>query len=333
MNVTVEICKQVNLLKLVEIEVPEVKGTFNGRFTREVACPKCGGHTRFRYRCDLNDHSERVFCSHCAPGGLNAIKYAMWMHDYGYKDAVKWLLGVGQKVGPANKYVPPPLVPLDPQIAIRCHEAPGIWREYFYSRGINDEWIDRAMLGYSLEYGRYAIPCFQKNDQGVNELWGIQYRMRPEVERRIRERGEKPARYLSEKGGHNHRLFNTDAVSKPLPYALVVEGPLDALSLSGFGIPAVACFHGNNKSKAWDTAWNKHLSQVSSILIIPDNDVSGMGDLIALSKLNDIPRAAIYRLPGEFKDAGKLIEHYVPQGRDAVAAALSQWLGKPLLKD
>ena len=332
MSVTVDVCKQVNLLKLVEIEVPEVKGTFNGRFTQEVACPKCGGHTRFRYRCDLRDHTERVFCSHCAPDGLNAIKYAMWMHDYDFENAVKWLVGVGQKVGPANKYVPPPLVPLDPQIAIRCHEAPGTWREYFYSRGINDEWIDRAMLGYNLEYGRYAIPCFQKNDQGVNELWGIQYRMRPEVERKIRERGEKPVRYISEKGGHNHRLFNTDAINRPLPYALVVEGPLDCLSLGSFGVPAVAGFHGNNKSKAWDTSWNKYLRQAARIYIIPDNDRNGMGDLIAFSKLNDIPHSAICRLPCAFKDTGEFIRHYMKQGHDAVTKMLIQWLNNPLMK-
>ncbi len=74
------------------------------------------------------------------------------------------------------------------------------------------------------------------------------------------------------------------------------------------------CESPGSSSYGWPRArcWNSPPRNIGTILIIPDNDASGMGELIALSKLNNIPRSRIHRLPDNFKDVGKLIESWLP---------------------
>ena len=108
---------------------------------------------------------------------------------------------------------------------------------------------------------------------------------------------------------------------KQLPYLLVVEGPLDALMLTSLGRPAVAAFQGNNRSRAWESAWNRWLLALT-VMVVPDDNRSGDGMLFALDKCNNIPHSVTKMLPSGMKDAGELYQ-------SGGARAISEWLGLP----
>jgi DNA primase len=133
-------------------------------------------------------------------------------------------------------------------------------------------------------------------------------------------------RYVSEPGSHNQRLFNADFVNRRLRAVLVVEGVLDCISLRAYGIPACAAFQGNNLSKPWRDEWNRYLRNVDSVLIVPDNDASGVGARIAEGKLKAIPHSRILRLPSGYKDVGE----YMAGNRENVKEKLLEWLGDRL---
>lgn len=327
---------QVDFKSLLEREVPALRGRIGERYSREVACPFCGGTTRFRYRAASERYQvERVFCSHCAPRGLTAVQFVMRRYDLRYGEAVVWLTNQSMRLEPLRVVPCPPDWPLPMRVALaHHHRKPDTWRNYFRSRGITDDLIDRYRLGYSGT--RYAIPCFLLNQEtGEEELWGIQYRIRPQVEGALKAQGVKITKYLSERGSHNHRLFNADFVNSELPQVLVVEGPLDCITLRRFGIPAVATFQGNNKAKAWDTHWNAYLKQVATVLVIPDNDSNGMGELFARQKSCDIPRSHIHRLPPGVKDVGELIGGWLKIGMSEpeIQANLNVWLDRPNIRN
>ena len=317
-----EIRRTADLLKIVEQDVPALAGRFNGRYTPEVPCPKCGGNTRFCVRLG-EDGVMWVFCRRCAQKGLDAVDYIMWRDGItGFKEAVKWWQD-GSKLTrntfPGKSFGPPN--PLDMTIADTHHATLAGHRGYFRSRGISDELIARHKLGWNASWKRYAIPCIVEGN-----LWAIQYRIRPELEKVLKAAGKKYCKYLSEKGGHNKQLFNAEVCGgEQLPYLLVVEGPLDALMLTSLGRPAVAAFQGNNRSRAWESIWNKWLLALT-VMVVPDNDRSGDGMLFALDKCNNIPHSIIKMLPSGMKDAGELYQ-------SGGARAISEWLGlRPLRK-
>ncbi len=326
---------QVDFQKLLEAEVPQLRGKFGPRYSQEVACPFCGGTTRFRYRAASERYEiGRVFCSHCAPNGLTAVQFVMRQHNMGFAEAIAWLANRPVTQNAASRIVPrEPDRPLVFKLAERMNVyRPDRWRAYFHGRGIIDELINTYLLGYNGE--RYAIPCTLIDPQtGERQVWGIQYRIRPEVEEKLKVRGERYEKYLSQKGGHNKRLFNADFVNRKLPYVLVVESPLDCILLRRFGYPACAAFQGNNKARAWEVAWNTYLKQAVSVLVIPDNDANGMGDLFAAQKVCDIPKSHIHRLPDGVNDVGKLIEPWLLRNEETVQRNLYMWLGRPPLSD
>jgi len=293
-----EIVQEANLLALVEHDVPVLRGTFNGRYTWEVPCPKCGGVTRFRYRAAKGEYPEMVFCSHCAPKGLHAISYAMWLYDMDFPEACSW---VSNKPKVDTRYSAPVSLPkpISPAIALQYYRQLGNRRAYYRSRGISDEMIDRHKLGWNPYIRRYSIPCWKQNpDSGELECWNIQYRITPEEEKRLKAAGIRYAKYLSEKGSHNH-LFNADVSVDGVNIIYIVEGRLDALALTSHGFPTVA-------NPTWQAAWNKYLN-AQHVIIIADRDANSVGELKAHDKLLAIPHAHIIYPPPPHKDSGEFI--------------------------
>src|ERR1700674_2193411 len=84
-----DLLAHVDLWPVVAHDIPALGGTFNGRYSREVACPKCGGKTRLRFRL-CEDGLQRIYCSHCAEQGLNALDYIMWRDGVDFKTALRW---------------------------------------------------------------------------------------------------------------------------------------------------------------------------------------------------------------------------------------------------
>ncbi len=204
---------------------------------------------------------------------------------------------------------------IDPSIADQMHANLGSHREYFHSRGISDRQIDLHKLGWTSKYGgRYTIPCYAGYPDLLDSqvLHGIQMRASDPADER---------RYISVTGSRNNVIFNSVATigngqrgadQKKLKAVVIVEGPLDALAITSaledHGVVGVAPFRGNNKFHAWEREWNQCVSGAMDRLIVPDNDKSDTGDLIAFSRLNEIPRSRIIRLPDKYKDCGEAIK-------------------------
>ena len=161
-----EIRRTADLLKIVEQDVPALAGRFNGRYTPEVPCPRCGGTTRFSVSVDGNG-VMRVFCRHCAIKGLDAVDYIMWREDgiTGFKEAVKWWQD-GSKLTRntfSGKSLEPPK-PLDMTITDTHHAALGPHNAYYRSRGISDELIEKHKLGWNAQVEPLRHPLHRRRE-------------------------------------------------------------------------------------------------------------------------------------------------------------------------
>jgi len=301
------ILRGANLLALVERDAPVLQGKFACERSPEVPCPKCGGETRFRLRL-CRDGIMRAFCSHCAPRGLDAFGYLMWRDGLDLKSAIAWWAG-DSTLGAADfvRAKPEPAVPLDPAIAEAMHNGLGERAAYFRDRGIPDHLIRKHRLGWHAKWKRYAIPCIVDG-----QVWGIQCRIEPKLEKALKEAGRKHSKYLSVRGSHNKQLFNANVSGgRKLPFLFVVEGPMDALMMTGIGYPAVAAFQGNNRSRSWEPElWNQRMN-AETVFVVPDNDEPGAdgeisGLLFAQDKAEKIPRAVMKGIPRQHKDVGEM---------------------------
>lgn len=219
--------------------------------------------------------------------------------------------------------------PLDESIARRWHES--VRREFFHSRGISDEWIDRLNLGYAATWiggqydgkplRRYSIPAYEDG-----KLLAISLRIPPERENRMKARGVPCNRYISYPGSQP-ALFNSNVLDYfDSSYVLLDESPLDAAALCSHGYPAMAVMGLNNPHKAWERRWNRYV-RGKEVIVIAQRDEHADGTWpsleIATLRAKDIPGAWVLVVPpGEpYKkvDTGDMIR----SGR------LAEWIGLP----
>lgn len=254
------------------------------------------GHNKNRIRvgASLKDGRKTFYCNACGA----------WQVMEGQGSAI-------QKPRPLNVMAEPDHPRISQDLPRELWE--GITegaRKYFNDRGISSRAVDAYLLGWNPKNRRYSVPCYDEKGQ----CWGIQYR--------ASYAGQEP-KYTSETGSFNRRLFNARVFSNGrLAYVLIVEGPLDAIALTDLGFPAIAKFDGNQAYHAWEVKWNKFLNALDRI-IIPDNDDNG--ELIAISKLNDIANSRIHRLPEGVKDTGEFIKRDLAMAKVRV----QEWLGLP----
>jgi Zn ribbon nucleic-acid-binding protein len=265
------------------------------RYPHTAACPSCGGKDR------LQIYTE---------AGRGCTYPHIWCRQCG---ALTFLDGAQHEPEKYRRRVQPEQF-LDESIARRWHDAitPAAIA-YFRGRGISHKVMELYALGWKSPWQRYSIPTYSLSRSGSRCLSGIQYRASRDCEHR--------ERYLSEPGSHKALLGASDISGRKLSFILVVEGGLDALALLSTGYPAVAAVAGNTYG-GWEPHWNKWLKG-SDVILIPDNDEPG--DLIALSRLTDIPHSRIWRLPAEYKDVGDLIQ----QDLATAGERLKEWLHLP----
>lgn len=180
--------------------------------------------------------------------------------------------------------------------------------EFFLQRGLSMETIARYRLGYHERYKRYAIPCYYNG-----KLYGIKYRIRPELEAYLKKKKAEYSKYISEKGGVNNVVFNDAVARAPVPYVLIDEGEMDALLLTQHGFPAISPFSGNNSGVAWRPEWRHLIRHIPSVYVIAQNDEPG--ELIAISRLHDLGRGTAVRPPSPWKDMGEWLKTISPKDR------------------
>jgi len=130
-------------------------------------------------------------------------------------------------------------------------------REYFHSRGINDESIDHFRLGYSKNQGMVIVPVHSPDGLPV----GL-------VGRSVEGKSFKNSTRLP----RNKTMFNIHRAKRLGGSVVVVESSFDAIRLHQVGLKAVATL-GATVSRYQISLLQRY---ATSIIICPDNDNAGI---------------------------------------------------------
>lgn len=278
--------RQINLLELIgrDTQLKKVASTGGGEF--HASCPFCGGEDRFAVQ--PNGHGWS--CRQCTPHWQDAIAYVQRRDGVGFKQAVE-TLGLPLDQQPRSKLVHRPLTPDKPQaldtdyIALSdeswqrealhfCEWAyKQLWLdsghkalEYLLERGITQEIIDQAGLGYNatdthVHWGTLEVFL----PRGIVIPWFIGDKIwKVNVRRPIGD-----PKYLQVAGGANG-LYNADAIRHD-DYVFMTEGEFDSLVLRSHcqGIKAVAT---GTTSGARLLRWTGLLSMAYQVIVAYDAD-------------------------------------------------------------
>jgi hypothetical protein len=144
--------------------------------------------------------------------------------------------------------------------------------EYYKKRGINQDSIDKFLLGFDGEY--LTIPIYEKHNV-VNMI----YRWNP-----LKDRPDSKPKYKLSRGCKNV-LFNIDKINPQEPI-LLTEGVLDGIKLIQEGYENVVSVTGG--AGTFLTEWVEKFRQVKEIIIAYDNDGAGKkGMARVIKKLGD----------------------------------------------
>lgn len=135
-------------------------------------------------------------------------------------------------------------------------------RAYLASRGITPESIDRFKLGVDPDNNQLTIPYLSPAGP-----WLVKYRCLRDHD--CKETGH--ARYFYDTGA-GHHLYNASALLTA-DVAVVVEGELDAVTVTQVGLTAVA-YPGTAAWKA-NPHWRWCFDSVDTIVVVADGDEAG----------------------------------------------------------
>lgn len=331
-----------DLLPIVERDAPMIVGSFNGRYTREVACPKCGGKTRFRLRlCD--DGIQRVYCSHCAPSGMDAIAYIQWRDGVDFKQARAFWGNKGATNWTPAREFRPALARTDrapnetwqakARAFVDACEAK-LWTptgapalEYLRRRGLSDDTIRRRKLGYNPSKRSVQGASWGLSDRPMvtavagitipreiaGELWAVNVRrMNPD---------DTPYsgkdKYICITGSVLG-LWGAGSVTTGAP-ALAFGGEFDAMLAAQHAPAGVGCVTFGGEGHGVGELWRNILARASAIYVCLDNDTAG--DAGVMRWMDNLPQARRARVPDR-----KDLTEYAQAGGD-VAAWIARTIG------
>lgn len=328
----------LDLLKQVEADIPDLAGTFNGRYTREVACPKCGGTTRLRLRVGL-DGVQRVFCNNCEPRGMDAIAYIQWRDGIDFKAAKSfWVDRAGVYTASAPMVKPAPKVEQAPNATWQAKArafvdscaaylwsgTPDAQRALAYLRAermLTDETIKRAGLGYNPKPRKAAAADWgldeDKYSKGVNasqgitiprvilgEMWTVNIR------RFINGAPYAGAdKYLCVTGS-SLGLAGADGIERD-GVVLAFGGEFDRILAEQHAPAGVACVTFGGEGRNVSELWRNMLNRARAVHVCMDNDQAGNDGAF---KWVTLPRSRRARVP-----LGKDLTEFAAQGGDVGA--------------
>jgi DNA primase len=239
----------IDLLALVGGGLRKVASTRGGEFAGP--CPKCGGEDRFHVQPEVG----LWMCRSCHPAWGDQIEYVRWRDDCGFREAVETLGGdlsalggrrgtiVPNPAAATAKALPPAPTPPGAVWQGRARDFVAtaqrqLWQDpkalaYLHGRGLNDDTIRQAGLGYNpkelwdkretwgLAEGKgiwlpvgWVIPAVV-----ADVVWYV----------KIRRPGDVDPKYAQPRGGHPC-LFGADSLAHH-PDAILTEGEFDCLLL------------------------------------------------------------------------------------------------------
>ncbi len=159
-------------------------------------------------------------------------------------------------------------------------------REYWYHRGLTDDTINRFQLGYY--EGWYTLPIFIDN-----------------TFRNFQLRKDNPKTIRPWYRGVGPLLFNAD-IMKLTDIIYITEGPVDAILLNQYGIPAISHTAG---ADGWNKEWFKYFINQKKIYLVYDNDDAGRNGAKKVAKELGVYRTKIYTFEG-LKDKCDVVEYF-----------------------
>lgn len=330
-----------DLLPIVERDAPQIEGSFNGRYTREVACPKCGGKTRFRLRlCD--DGIQRAYCSHCAPSGMDAIAYIQWRDGvdfkqarafWGNKGATNWTPARAFKPAPARTDRAPNETWQAKARAFVDACAAELWTpagapalDYLRRRGLSDDTIRRRKLGYNRAKRSAQGASWGLSDRAkvtavagitipreiAGELWAVNVRrMNPDG---TQYSGKDKYICIT---GSVLGLWGADSVTTGAP-ALAFGGEFDAMLAAQHAPAGVGCVTFGGEGHGVSELWRNILARALAVHVCLDNDTAGD---VGVMRWMTLPQARRARVPDR-----KDLTEYAQAGGD-VAAWIARTIG------
>lgn len=191
-------------------------------------------------------------------------------------------------------------------IAIKCHrELPDEWREYFHRRGLNDESINKYLLGYGEFKGKkwLTIPISDKN----GEIVYFQLRRLPNEE-------DVPGgKYNIYPGAELIMCGEDQFIDNKSSDVLVCEGQFDRIITlqNGIGMPVVTA----GGAQVFKDEWFTHLRNARNVYVCMDVDETGMRAAESLTRRleENLPNASIYNieLPYPVGSKADLTDYFV----------------------
>ncbi|HEY5005959.1 MAG TPA: CHC2 zinc finger domain-containing protein [Ktedonobacteraceae bacterium] len=322
----------MNLYELISqnTSLRRVAATNGGEYAGP--CPFCGGKDRFRVWPD----SDRpgFWCRGCGKRG-DAIQYLRERDGLTFQEAQAQLTSGAlfeealattsvKKAKPKNVKPASPLSDdgspsweWQTEAKILCRLAcRTLWspegsqaRTYLYRRGLNDETIRKALLGYLPEATSATAQAwgFASDEKRVwqpagiiipwivdKSIWGIRIRSV--------EQGDM-YRYIQIRGSRN-ALYRAGSIRPDTP-AVLVEGEFDALSIAQQVGDTIAVVASGSTEGAHPLLWQAHLAMASHVLVAFDADDAG--DKAAQWWLQRLDNARRWRPCWE--DSNSLLQH------------------------
>lgn len=158
---------------------------------------------------------------------------------------------------------------------LRRQGRAGVAYDWLLSRGLTDETIRRAWLGWNDEWREVlpgvslapgiTIPSFVDG-----RLWYVNVRLGDADAKKYSHK------YLSLRGSRLSSLYGADALNSSPPVAILVEGEFDALLLQQFfGRDELAVMTMGSATSFPSPRWKKYLAWVDKLLLCMDEDAAG----------------------------------------------------------
>ena len=287
---------QINLLDVISrnTRLRRVAATHGGEYAGP--CPFCGGRDRFRVWPD----SDRpgYWCRGCGRHG-NALQYLRDHDGLSFLEACASLYGDETDQSRRRRFIPshPELAPRNSgeepnpfwQDAARVfcmHAVRLLWSPcgatalaYLRQRGLHDETIRRAALGYNPQayYDAPGLWGFPRWDRPLwlaagivipwvvkGSIWCVRFRSCND---------DANFRYIQVRGGGN-ALYRAASVQADAP-AVLVEGEFDALTIEQEAGDLVAVAANGSTNGGRRSRWIETLASASLVLLSHDADLAG----------------------------------------------------------
>ena len=299
--------RNVDLLAVVGRDTPLKKAasTNGGEFAGP--CPFCGGKDRFRVWPADGDRG-RWWCRQCQRSG-DAVDYLRARDALTFKEALARLgaaLTEGPRPAPAPRPALPDVEPPSPQwqekgraFVTWCQArlwsaagAPGL--AYLHGRGLTDETIRAAGLGYNPQRWRRPAAAWGLDGDPVNlaagvvipheaggDLWAIKIRLLEPFQT-----GDgRMVKYTGARGGKG-ALYGADTLTGDRQAVVLTEGEFDALLLRQQAGDLVDVASLCSAANSVPPRWLLKLLPYKRILAAYDNDEAGQAGAAKLAALS-----------------------------------------------